>query len=112
MSHYIPRDGDRRRQVRRSALALKEIVKFQRSYELLIPRGPFQRLIREIALPINSNILFKVEALNALQEAAEAFLVSLFEDTNLICLHSKRVTIKLKDMLLAKRIRGDSNHFF
>jgi len=43
----------------------------------------------------------------ALQEAAEAYLVHLFEDTNLLAIHAKRVTIMQKDMQLARRIRGD-----
>ena len=42
----------------------------------------------------------------AIQEAAEAFLVRLFEDTNLCAIHAKHVTIMLKDMKLAVRIRG------
>ena len=44
----------------------------------------------------------------ALREAAEAYLVDRFEDTNLCCIHGKRVTIMLKDMRLAYRIRGDA----
>ena len=43
----------------------------------------------------------------ALQEAAEAYLVSLFEDTNLAAIHAKRVTIQPKDLALARRLRGE-----
>lgn len=46
----------------------------------------------------------------ALQEAAEAYLTGVFEDTNLCALHAKRVTIFPKDMNLAMRIRGDHLH--
>jgi histone H3 len=42
-----------------------------------------------------------------LQEAAEAYLVGVFEDTNLCAIHAKRVTILLKDLKLARRIRGE-----
>jgi len=52
-------------------------------------------------------IRFQSQALMALQEAAEAYLVHLFEDTNLLAIHAKRVTIMQKDMQLARRIRGD-----
>ena len=43
----------------------------------------------------------------ALQESAEAYLVGLFEDTNLCAIHAKRVTIMTKDLQLARRIRGE-----
>ena len=43
----------------------------------------------------------------ALQEAAEAYLVGLFEDTNICAIHAKYVTIMAKDMQLARRIRGE-----
>ena len=46
-------------------------------------------------------------ALMAMQEAAEAYLVGLFEDTNLCAIHAKRVTIMPKDMHLSRRIRGE-----
>ncbi|OXB52684.1 UNVERIFIED_CONTAM: hypothetical protein H355_011872 [Colinus virginianus] len=42
-----------------------------------------------------------------LQEASEAYLVGLFEDTNLCAIHAKRVTIMPKDIQLARRIRGE-----
>jgi histone H3/H4 len=50
---------------------------------------------------------FQSHAVLALQEAAEAYLVGLFEDTNLCAIHSKRVTIMSKDVQLARRIRGE-----
>lgn len=54
------------------------------------------------------NLRFQSSALSALQESAEAYLVSLFEDVNLAAVHAKRVTIMPKDMILARRIRGKS----
>lgn len=50
---------------------------------------------------------FTSDALHALQEAAEDYIVHLFEDTNLCCIHAKRVTIAPKDLQLARRIRGE-----
>lgn len=97
-------------------VALREIRKFQRSTELLIRKLPFQRLVREIAQEfvrpaLNSEqtggLRFQSTAIQALQEASEAYLVSLFEDTNLCALHAKRVTIMPRDMQLARRIRGE-----
>ena len=136
------------RRYRPGTVALREIRRFQRSVEHLIPRMPFLRLIREIAqvrllptpfaqvrrplLPkaaaernprlvapslcsrrpcprqdFKTDLRFQSMAVGALQEAAEAYLVGLFEDTNLCALHAKRVTIMPKDMHLARRIRGE-----
>jgi histone H3/H4 len=64
-------------------------------------------MVREIATEWKQEIRFQSQAVLALQEAAEAYLVSLFEDTNLCAIHAKRVTIMSKDLQLAKRIRGD-----
>jgi histone H3 len=86
---------------------LREIRKYQKSTDLLLRKLPFQRLIREIAYNFKTDVRFQSFAVLALQEAAEAYLVSLFEDTNLCAIHAKRVTIAPKDMRLARRIRGE-----
>lgn len=83
---------------RPGARALKEIRKYQRSAEPLIRKLPFQRLVREAAAGVKSDVRFKLDALDALQEAAEAYLVGLFEDTNLCAIHAGRVTIMTKDV--------------
>ena len=92
---------------RPGTVALREIRRFQRTTELLIKKMPFQRLVRGIASRIKTDLRFQSSALGALQEAAEAYLVELFEDTNLAAIHAKRVTIMPKDMQLARRIRGE-----
>jgi histone H3 len=92
---------------RPGTVALREIRKYQKSTDLLIRKLPFQRLVREIAQDFKNDLRFQSTAILALQEAAEAFLVSLFEDTNLCAIHAKRVTIMPKDIQLARRIRGD-----
>ena len=71
--------------------ALKEIRHFQKSTCLLIRRLPFQRLVREIAQDFKTDLRFQAAALRALQEAAEAYLVGLYEDCNLCAIHAKRV---------------------
>ena len=93
---------------RPGTVALREIRKFQKSTELLIRKLPFQKLVREIASECKSDLRFQSQAILALQEATEAYLVGLFEDTNLCAIHAKRVTIMPKDMQLARRIRGDA----
>jgi histone H3 len=92
---------------RPGTVALREIRKYQKSTELLIRKLPFQRLVREISQEFKTDLRFQSNAIAALQEAAEAYLVGLFEDTNLCAIHAKRVTIMTKDMQLARRIRGE-----
>jgi histone H3 len=108
-------------------VALREIRRYQKSTELLIRKLPFQRLVREIAQDFKSDLRFQSSAIGALQESVEAYLVSLFEDTNLCAIHAKRVTIRelilvvlyfitisftdfiveSKDIQLARRLRGE-----
>merc|ERR1712091_672911 len=92
---------------RPGTVALREIRKFQKSTELLIRKLPFQRLVRDIAGNFKNDLRFQSSAVLALQEASEACMVGLFEDTNLCAIHAKRVTIMPKDMQLARRIRGE-----
>jgi histone H3 len=94
---------------RPGTVALREIRKFQKSTDLLIRKLPFQRLVREIATDYKSDLRFQSQAVLALQEASEAYLVGLFEDTNLCAIHAKRVTIMPKDIQLARRIRGEKS---
>ena len=84
-----------------------EIRRYQKSTDLLIRKLPFQRLVREIAQNFKTDLRFQGSAVLALQEASEAYLVGLFEDTNLCAIHAKRVTIMPKDIQLARRIRGE-----
>ena len=103
--HYRYRPG---------TVALKQIRQYQKSTELLIRKLPFQRLVLEIAgdsqiitSPLCGKVRFQSAAIMALQEAAEAYLVGLFEDTNLCTIHAKQVTIMPKDIQLARRIHGE-----
>lgn len=106
-----PTPVGRRHRYKPGTVALKEIRRYQRSYDLLIQKLPFARVVREVALDllpadVGAELRWQSHAIMALQEAAEAFLVHLFEDTNLCALHAKRVTIMQKDIQLARRIRG------
>lgn len=93
------------RRYRPGTVALRQIRKYQKTTNLLIRRLPFARLVREIAQNYKSDLRFQSTAIVALQEAAEAYLVQLFEDANLLAIHAKRVTIMPKDLEMAKRIR-------
>ncbi|RXG55334.1 histone H3.2 [Armadillidium vulgare] len=81
-----------------------EIRRYQKSTELLIRKLPFQRLVREIAEDFKTDLRFQSSAVMALQEASEAYLVGLFEDTNLCAIHAKRVTIMPKDIQLRVKL--------
>ena len=95
------------RRYRPGTKALREIRRYQKSTDLLIRKLPFQRLVRQIAQDFKTDIRFQSTAIMALQEASEAYLVGLFEDTNLCAIHAKRITIMPKDIQLARRIRGE-----
>jgi histone H3 len=92
---------------RPGTVALREIRRYQKSTDLMIRKAPFQKLVREIAQDLKSDLRFQSTAVLALQEASEAYLIGLLEDTNLCAIHAKRVTIMPRDVLLARRIRGE-----
>ncbi|KAL0637876.1 centromeric DNA-binding histone H3-like protein cse4 [Maublancomyces gigas] len=115
-----PVPGPRARRWHPGTRALREIRQYQRTTDLLIRKLPFSRLVREIALDYSNAahmgglggtgnldpIRWQSTAIQALQEASEAYLIHLFEDSNLLAIHAKRVTIMQKDIQLARRIRG------
>ena len=94
---------------RPGTVALREIRRYQKSTDPLIRKLPFQRLVREIAGECNGDLRFQASAILAQQEAAESYLVGVFEDSNLCAIHGKRVTIMPKDIQLTRRIRGESD---
>ncbi|KAF3407038.1 histone H3 [Talaromyces pinophilus] len=102
-----PPPPPRRRRYRWGTTALREIRRYQKSTDLIIPKLPFQRLVRDIAQDVSwlENLKWQKSAIEALQEAAEAFLVKEFEMTNLCAIHAHRVTIQAKDMELVDRLR-------
>lgn len=92
---------------RPGTVALRQIRRYQKTGELLIPKRPFWRLVCEILQDQNTQYRIAVSAVMALQEAAEAHLVTYFEDAQAVAIHAKRVTVMAKDIQLAKRIRRD-----
>lgn len=112
----------RPRRFRPGTVALRDIRRYQKGHQLLVPRAPFVRLVRELTVKVLENssakgahwsidprdARYNANAIEALREATEAYIVGLFEDTNLLAIHAKRVTIMPRDMQLARRIRGDA----
>ena len=102
-----PQGVRRPHRYRPGTVALREIRKYQKSTSTLIPTMAFLRLARELLLECKPGLRIQANAIAALQEATEAYLVGLFNDANLCAIHAKRVTLQTKDMQLALRIRGD-----
>ena len=104
-------DTPKKRRANPGTRALLEIREYQRSTNLLIPKLPFSRLVREIAISICGASMpdcrFTATSLMALQEASEEYLTMLLEDANLCAIHGKRVTIMPEDLRLAMRVHGD-----
>jgi len=106
-------DGEKKKiRFKPGTVALREIKRYQKTTNLLLPRAPFQRLVRSICSGIDNDLRFASNALQALQESSEAYIVGVFEDANLCAIHANRVTVMKKDMDLARRIRGDNNTDF
>jgi histone H3/H4 len=93
---------------RPGTVALREIRQYQKSDQLLIKKAPFARLVREIMQECGSASTNRIQsaAIEALQQAAEAMMVQLFEDSNLVAIHGKRVTVMPRDIQLVRRIRN------
>ena len=99
----------KKRRLRPGTRALREIRYFQSTNHLLIRRAPFARLVREILLSFSSKYCifrFQSHALMALQEATEALIVRMMEDSNSAAIHAGRVTVMPKDMELVRRLRA------
>ena len=90
---------------RPGTVAIREIRRYQKSTDLLIPKLPFQRLVREITQDFKADHRGQAQKFLALQEASEAYVTSVLGDTNLCTLHAGRVNNKPKDVQLALRIR-------
>lgn len=108
-SHGAGREAQKTHRFRPGTVALREIRKYQKSFELLIPRASFRRLVVSVVEERKTDLRLQQSCCEALQQAAEAFLVDLFGDANMCALHAKRVTLMPKDIQLARRIRGDKH---
>lgn len=86
-------------------VAFREIKMYRNSSEFLIGKLPFQRLVREIARHLRNDLRFESAALGALQEASEMFVLGFMEDANLCAKHAKRVTLRVDDIKIVKRLR-------
>lgn len=107
--NWAPRGRPREHRFKPGTRALMDIRKYQKTTDLLIPKLPFQRLMREIAQDFRFDLRFSEDALLLCQAAVENYLIELFEDANLCAISSNRVTVQANDLQLARRIRKERN---
>lgn len=113
-----PTPESQKRRFRPGERTQQEIKHYQSTVNLQFQKVPFQRLVRDLCIAVKEEemdggglgegggLRFESQALVALQEAAEEYIVGLFEDANLCAMHAKRVTVMPRDMQLSRRIRG------
>ncbi|KAK8753120.1 hypothetical protein OTU49_002646 [Cherax quadricarinatus] len=106
-SSKSPDEKKRKHRFRPGTVALQEIRHYQKRTELLVPKLPFSRVVREILSEQGRELRFQTLALMALQEAAESYIVAIFEMANLCSIHARRVTVYPRDIKLVRRIRGE-----
>ena len=105
----------KKRRFKPGTVALREIRKYQKNGDPIIPLASFKRLIKELVDEVTqtqmasfpNGVRVAADANHALREAAENYLVGLYADSNLEAIHGKRITIFAKDMQLARRVRGE-----
>ncbi|KAL0941678.1 histone H3 [Colletotrichum truncatum] len=104
-----------KRRWRPGTKALREVRNYQKTFDFLIPKPPFQRLWKEICDDIDPSkrLRWQATAISALQESSESLLFGVFDIINFAAIHTNRVTIKPKDLhlvqaiLKAGRVHGD-----
>nr|QOU11634.1 centromere specific histone H3 variant [Onobrychis viciifolia] len=102
-----PTQERKKRRCRPGTVALREIRHFQKTFKLVIPAAPFIRCVKQITNNVSMQVSrWTPEAVVALQEAAEDYVVKLFGDGMLCAIHARRVTLMKKDFELARRLAG------
>ena len=97
----------KQRRHRPGTVAAREIKRYQRSTGLLLPKASVARLIREVTQSLEKQELrFQTLALLALQEASEAYLVTLFETADKCRIHAGRQTVMDEDMKFARYLES------
>lgn len=106
----LPPTARRGRKWKSGTVALREIRKYQRSGDLLLRKLPFKRLAAEVLQDMkHGDFRMQASAKEALQEAVENYAVGLFTEANISAIHAGRITIMPKDMMLVRRVRGETN---
>lgn len=111
--HTFERDEAKKRRRKPGTVALRQIKFYQKTTELLLRALPFARVVKEVGDTLSiaefTKYKWKQTAIEALQNAAEAYLVALFEDVNRAAIHAKRVTVRPEDLHIVRKIRSSVN---
>lgn len=100
------RPAQQPRRLKPGTIALREICRYQRSPNLLIPKSSFQKVVRHITrINLGKELRFQARALLALQHASEDYLTDLFHNANNCAIHAQRVTLMVRDLQLVLRIK-------
>jgi len=83
-------------------VCLREIKKIQKTTKLLIQKSPFKRLVKEITTDYTPGIIYQRNALEALQEAAEDYIIEIFKNANKQAKYGNRKTITVGDVKMSK----------
>ena len=101
----------RRRRWRPGTKALQQIRRYQKQWDLLIPYKKIDRLIREIAQDYKTNLRFQREAIQALREASQYYIVGLFHDAVKVMACNKNTTLLKRHLKTAYEVRGDERRY-
>lgn len=88
-------------------VALREVKRYQKTSGFLIASLPFERLVREVAQDFKADLRFSRSAVALIQLITEHYLVGILEESVLVAISAKRVSVQPKDVHLVRRIRGE-----
>ena len=103
---YVPPTNAQRNLKKLYRDSLQLVRRMQLSTERIIPFTVMARLIAEIGQDYKTDLTWSPVAINLLDAMVESYLVGLYEDSNLNCIHARRTDVQPKDIQLARRIRG------
>ncbi|CAI2382205.1 unnamed protein product [Moneuplotes crassus] len=94
-------------------VALREIKRYQKHSKPLTAKMPFERKVRSVLNELDPDFRLKQSSVECMREATEMYLVEILGDSNLCAIHANRMTVGVKDLLLAYKIRGgDSRAYY
>ena len=95
----------KKRRFKAGTVALREIRKYQRSTDNLVPAAPMERVVRSILQEQgHTDIRLSKKGMAAIHEAAETYLAEQFNVMCELAIFRGGVTITAKDLAMAKKL--------